>query len=161
MLQKKSSTEPSHNNWSIALELSGFNARTELISTITGLPANKLKIILFNKNTARGPLPYSPKTLFKKIPKTLEATFFLFFFRTEKAWSNDDSVKVCINAYRKYSSHSEKLTNNVSQISFTEAWMIAKWSDSGSIRLEQCSHCHSARIMLESEDFPCAVCRSY
>ena len=149
------------NQYALAIELISLGARTKIVAKETGLSPKIIRQAIedmYGQSAPSGSLKTSPQFITKSFSRLKEGTLYVFFFRIEK---NHDFCRRSINAYRRYSSYIQTVSKNDPIFDFSDAYMIAKWSDSGLLKLVRCGHCRSAKLINnELQQNVCCVCKN-
>lgn len=148
------------NRHAVAVDLLSLQARVNIIEEVTGISARILRKAFFemhHRSPPSGSSKFTTNFIFKSFQKTKQATLFLFFFRIE---DDDEFYRRCINAYRRYDKYIFTVSNRKPLLSFSDSWMIAKWSECGTVKLVRCGHCRSAKLVSsEFQSSVCSVCK--
>ena len=149
------------NQYALAMELLSLEARISIIVIETGLSAGILRkafVDMYNRSPSSGSLKTSPHFIYKSYSRTKEATLYAFFFRIESA---DPFCRRSINSYRRYSAYIQAVSQSKPMLEYSEAWLISKWLESGTLKLVRCKHCRSAKLIInEQQYYACCVCRA-
>lgn len=150
------------NRYALAMELLSLEARISIVVKETGLsPAilRKAFIEMHQRSPSSGSMKTSPQFISKSFSRLKEATLYVLFFRIDK--NTPDFCRRSINAYRRYASYINTVSNSGPLLDFSDAWVVAKWSESGVLKLVRCGHCHSAKLINnELQHNVCGVCKS-
>lgn len=150
------------NKYALATELLMLKARISIVAQETGLPLDFLRRNfheIHHKSPSSGPNRTSPVFICKSLSKHKESTLYGVFFRLE---TDPLTVRRAINAYKRYCAYLLSASSNTHpQLSFSEAWVIASWLNSGAVKLVRCRHCRSAKLFSEEIKYhPCCVCKT-
>ena len=148
------------NRYAIALDLLSLEARISIVAKETGLSPKVLRKAftdMHQKSPSCGSLKTTPQFITKSFSRLKEATLYVFFFRIE---NSDDFCRRSINAYRRYCSYIQAVSKKEPIFDFSDAWMLAKWSDAGILKLVRCGHCRSTKLITNDlQHNVCCVCK--
>ncbi len=149
------------NQYALAIELLSLEARISIVAKESGLSPKILRkafIDMHQRSPSSGSLKTTPQFIYKSFSRLKEATLYVFFFRVE---NNHDFCRRSINAYQRYCSYIKTVSKTEPLFDFSDAWQIAKWSESGILKLVRCGHCRSAKLITNKlQQNVCCVCRT-
>lgn len=150
-------SQPTLNQYHLALEMLAYKARISIVAKATGLTPAILRreyVRMHQRSPSCGSMKTTPQFFFKKFSRHKEATLFAFFYSLE---SEPNMCTKLINAYKRYTAYIKAVWHDEPLIDFSDAWFISGWHDSGDLRLVRCSNCHSVKLVNKDHNL-CCVC---
>lgn len=151
----------------LASKMIELGARLQVLEAETSLSHDRLARLyreIRGCSPPKGMLPFSVDWFMTWLPNIHSSLFYnVYRFLTENTPSQ--GIRAVIDAYRLYLEHTDRSggadpTEPV--LSFTRAWMLVRFFDSGMLQLSECRQC-SGRFIAHAHDpqadFVCAICR--
>lgn len=151
----------------LASDMIVLGARLQVLQAETSLSYDRLARLyreIRGCSPPKGMLPFSVDWFMTWLPNIHSSLFYSVFRYMEKHTQCDRS-QTLIEAYRLYLEQSEAGRTDESDepvLSFTRAWMLLRFFDSGMVQLSRCERC-SGEFVSHAHDprvgFICAICR--
>ena len=144
-----------------------LGARLQVLESETGLSHDRLARLyreIRGCSPPKGMLPFSVDWFMTWLPNIHSSMFYnIYSFMVEHTPSKN--VQAVIDAYRIYLENAS--AGNVPEgsepvLSFTRAWMLVRFFESGMLQLSSCRQCSGSFIAHAHDpqsDFVCAICR--
>lgn len=141
-----------------------LGARLQVLEAETSLSHDRLARLyreIRGCSPPKGMLPFSVDWFMTWLPNIHSSLFYnVYRFMVERTPSK--GVHAAIDAYRLYLEHAAVEDKAEPVLSFTRAWMLVRFFDSGMLQLSQCTQCGGnfvAHAHDPQSDFVCAICR--
>ncbi|ANY15964.1 flagellar transcriptional regulator FlhC [Bordetella pseudohinzii] len=152
----------------LASSMITLGARLQVLEAETGLSHDRLARLyreIRGCSPPKGMLPFSVDWFMTWLPNIHSSLFYnVFSFLNTR--TNSKGIRAVIDAYRLYLEHAAVDTSGAPTaepvLSFTRAWMLVRFFDSGMLQLSACRQCGGHFIAHAHDpqgDFVCAICR--
>jgi flagellar transcriptional activator FlhC len=152
----------------LAAELIRLGARLQLLEAETALSRDRL-VKLYKEvrgvSPPKGMLPFSADWFMNAQPN-IHSSLFHAIYRKVRVHIGDDDARATLRALIKsYGLYLETVGTHGEEpvLSFTRAWTLPRFFDSGVLRLNACGHCRGRFIVHARDDcadFVCGLCAS-
>jgi len=149
----------------LASAMISLGARLQVLEAETSLSHDRLSRLyreIRGCSPPKGMLPFSVDWFMTWLPNIHSSLFYnVYEFLNTRTASR--GIRATIDAYRLYLEHAG-LENQADEpvLSFTRAWMLVRFFDSGMLQLSPCRQCGGHFIAHAHDpqgDFVCAICR--
>ena len=152
----------------LASSMITLGARLQVLEAETGLSHDRLARLyreIRGCSPPKGMLPFSVDWFMTWLPNIHSSLFYnVYAFLNTRTTSK--GIRAVIDAYRLYLEHAgidgEGEAGAEPVLSFTRAWMLVRFFDSGMLQLSACRQCGGHFIAHAHDpqaDFVCAICR--
>lgn len=151
----------------LASDMIVLGARLQVLQAETSLSYDRLARLYREIRACsppKGMLPFSVDWFMTWLPN-IHSSLFYSVFRYMETHAQCSRAQALIEAYRLYLEQSEAGCSVPSEepvLSFTRAWMLLRFFDSGMVQLSQCERC-GGEFVSHAHDprtgFICAICR--
>lgn len=151
----------------LASNMIELGARLQVLQAETSLSYDRLARLyreIRGCSPPKGMLPFSVDWFMTWLPN-IHSSLFYSVFRYMEVHAQCTRSQALVQAYRLYLEQAEAGrtdTSNEPVLSFTRAWMLLRFFDSGMVQLSQCERC-SGNFVSHAHDpkvgFICAICR--
>jgi hypothetical protein len=143
---------------SLAIELLSRHMRATIVHQITLVPIKLLRRAyreLHGRSSSQGSLKFSIRGLTRNNQKFKEVTLFAVCFRAAENRCLENNAQKVLLAFDTY-----KQSNPSGQLSFSDAWVIARGLSDKTVQLITCPHCKSWVLLnaRENRRERCGVC---
>ena len=151
----------------LASSMITLGARLQVLEAETSLSHDRLARLyreIRGCSPPKGMLPFSVDWFMTWLPN-IHSSLFYNVYRFLVEHTPSQGVQAVIDAYRLYLEHApvDRRADDAGPVlSFTRAWMLVRFFDSGMLQLSECSHCGGLFIAHAHDpqaDFVCAICR--
>lgn len=148
----------------LASDMIALGARLQVLQSETDISHDRLARLyreIRGCSPPKGMLPFSVDWFMTWLPNIHSSLFYnVYSFLTVNTSSR--GVRAIIDAYRLYLEHVDAAAEGEPPLSFTRAWMLVRFFDSGMLQLSACHIC-AGRFVAHAHDpqtsFACAICR--
>jgi len=142
-----------------------LGARLQVLEAETSLSHDRLARLyreIRGCSPPKGMLPFSVDWFMTWLPN-IHSSLFYNVYRFLVEHTPSQGVRAIIDAYKLYLEHVDSAADQGEPVlSFTRAWMLVRFFDSGMLQLSECRQC-SGRFIAHAHDpqadFVCAICR--
>lgn len=152
----------------LASEMVELGARLQVLQAETALSYDRLARLyreIRGSSPPKGMLPFSVDWYMTWLPN-IHSSLFYSIYQYLDTHTPVKKAKALIEAYRLYLEQASfgrgPSAADEAVLSFTRAWMLLRFFDSGMVQLSQCVHCQGgfvAHAHDPRQDFVCAVCK--
>ncbi len=152
----------------LASEMVKLGARLQVLQAETALSYDRLARLyreIRGSSPPKGMLPFSVDWYMTWLPN-IHSSLFYSIYQYLDTHTPVKKAGALIEAYRLYLEQASfgqgSATADEAVLSFTRAWMLLRFFDSGLVQLSQCVHCHGSFIAHAHDprqDFACAICK--
>ena len=152
----------------LASEMVRLGARLQVLQAETVLSYDRLARLyreIRGSSPPKGMLPFSVDWYMTWLPN-IHSSLFYSIYQYLDTHTPAKKAKALIEAYRLYleqaSFGSGPASADDAVLSFTRAWMLLRFFDSGMVQLSHCMYCHGgfvAHAHDPRQDFVCAICK--
>ncbi|OZI22126.1 transcriptional activator FlhC [Bordetella genomosp. 7] len=148
----------------LASAMISLGARLQVLEAETRLSHDRLSRLyreIRGCSPPKGMLPFSVDWFMTWLPNIHSSLFYnVYSFLNARTASR--GIRATIDAYRLYLEHAGVGQGDEPLLSFTRAWMLVRFFDSGMLQLSACRQCGGHFIAHAHDpqgDFVCAICR--
>lgn len=148
----------------LASDMIRLGARLQVLQAETSLSYDRLSRLyreIKGCSPPKGMLPFSVDWFMTWLPNIHSSLFYnVYSFLNARTASR--GIRATIDAYRLYLEHAGVGQGDEPLLSFTRAWMLVRFFDSGMLQLSACRQCGGHFIAHAHDpqgDFVCAICR--
>lgn len=146
---------------SLAMALLSRQMRATIVHQITELPIKLLRRTyrdLHGRSSSQGSLKFSIRGLTRNNQKFKDVTLFAVCFRAAENRCLESHAQKVLIAFDTY-----KQSNPSGQLSFSDAWVIARGLGDKTVQLITCPHCKSWVLLnaRENRRERCGVCQVF
>jgi flagellar transcriptional activator FlhC len=143
-----------------------LGARLQVLESETNLSHDRLSRLyreIRGCSPPKGMLPFSVDWFMTWLPN-IHSSLFYNVYEFLDSHTGRKGVRAIIDAYRLYLEHAATAAGPGEEpvLSFTRAWMLVRFFDSGMLQLSECRQC-GGRFIAHAHDlqsnFVCAICR--
>ncbi|WP_341667061.1 flagellar transcriptional regulator FlhC [Alcaligenes sp. SDU_A2] len=153
----------------LASEMIELGARLQVLQAETSLSYDRLARLyreVKGCSPPKGMLPFSVDWFMTWLPN-IHSSLFYSIYQYMVAHTPCDKSQALVEAYRLYLEQSaagrvETVPDDEPVLSFTRAWMLLRFFDSGLLQLSQCERCKGGFVAHAHDPeagFICAICR--
>lgn len=152
----------------LATDMIKLGARLQVLQAETSLSYDRLARLyreIRGCSPPKGMLPFSVDWFMSWLPNIHSSVFFSVY-RYLDAFTPAKKSRALIEAYRLYLEQSAagRLANTDDEpvLSFTRAWVLVRFFDSGMLQLSHCTRCTGAYVAHAHDpqhNYVCAICR--
>jgi flagellar transcriptional activator FlhC len=150
----------------LATDMIALGARLQVLQAETSLSYDRLARLyreIRHCSPPKGMLPFSVDWFMTWMPNIHSSVFF-GVYQFMQAHTSAKKGRALIEAYRLYLEQSSTGHGQSGEpvLSFTRAWMLVRFFDSGMVQLSHCTRCKGGFIAYAHEpqqNFVCAICR--
>jgi len=153
----------------LATEMIKLGARLQVLQAETTLSYDRLARLyreVKGCSPPKGMLPYSVDWFMTWLPN-IHSSMFYSIYRYLDCYTPAKKSYALIEAYRLYLEQADAGRQNGSEtdepvLSFTRAWMLLRFYESGMVQLSNCVRCKGGFVAHAHDpdhDFVCAICR--
>lgn len=148
----------------LASDMIRLGARLQVLQAETDISHDRLARLyreIRGCSPPKGMLPFSVDWFMTWLPNIHSSLFYnVHGFLIEHTKTN--GVRAVIDAYRLYLEHVKIDASEEAPLSFTRAWMLVRFFDSGMLQMSACTECGGhfvAHAHDPQNNFVCAICR--
>ncbi len=148
----------------LAAEMIRLGARLQVLQAETAISYDRLARLyreIRGCSPPKGMLPFSVDWFMTWLPN-IHASLFYNVYRFFCLHAGSSRTRSIIDAYWMYLEHVGQASATEATLSFTRAWMLVRFFDSGLVQLSSCEMC-TGQFVTHAHDpkrgFICAICR--
>lgn len=148
----------------LAAEMIRLGARLQVLQAETAISYDRLARLyreIRGCSPPKGMLPFSVDWFMTWLPN-IHASVFYNVYRFFCVHTGSGRTRSIIDAYRVYLEHVDQASTSQAPLSFTRAWVLVRFFESGLVQLSPCERC-GGRFVTHAHDpkrgFICAICR--
>lgn len=170
MAKKSVSKEAAEIN--LAAAMIKLGARLQVVQAETTISYDRLARLykeIRQESPPKGMLPFSVDWFMTWRPNIHSSMFYNIFMVIKQNTNNQDNyVHALVQAYSLYLEQAYPgvplgdIYKNEPVLSFTRAWILVRFFDSGLVQLSTCQNCHGLFVAHAhdlQDDFVCAICK--